>query len=162
MSGGCFHEKGDFGRRFGEDFEGSFGDHFQPNFFTLFHVGTHVADDERNSELTAAAKFAGEGVFGFFTFFWFGSAEVDEVGIVADNVLVTDSGFFEGLIEFLDLVFGDVFAVPHLGGRGEDLEGGAADFFGVFGCFVESAAGGHMGSDEGGGHGVEVTFCSEI
>lgn len=93
MPGGCFHEEGDFRGRFGEDFERSFGDHFQSDFFALLHVGAHVADDEGDSELAAATEFACESVFGLFSFFRFGGAKIDQVGIVADDVLVSDSGF---------------------------------------------------------------------
>ena len=158
LAGGGFHEEGDVFGGFFEDLDGLFGDDFEAFLFALFHVGAHVADDVGDAELAAAVEFAGEGFDGLFLGFGVGGAEVDEVAVVADDVGVSDAGIGESFIEFLDLVFGDVFGVPHLGGGGEDLDGGATDFFAVLDGFVEASGGGHVGSDEGGGHGVQGTW----
>lgn len=109
LSGGGFHEEGDFGRGVFENLGSFFGNLSEAFFFALFHVGSHVADDVWDAELTASGEFSGESVDRFLFDFGIGGAEVDEVGIVGDDVGVSDGGFGEGLIEEGDLFWGDVF-----------------------------------------------------
>ena len=74
MSSGGFHKEGDSVGDFLKEFFGLFGDYFEADFFALLHVGTHVADDEGDTESCAAGEFAGERFAGHRGFFGFGGA----------------------------------------------------------------------------------------
>jgi hypothetical protein len=71
---------------------------------------------------------------------------------VADDGLGVDFAFGDGGLEFIGGVIGEGFAVPLLGGRGEDLDGGASDGFAATDGFGKSFSGGHVGADESCGH----------
>lgn len=115
MAGGRFHQEGDSGGDFLEEFFGLFGDHFEAEFFALFHVGAHVADDEWDFESCAASEFAGEGFAGLGGLFRFGGTEIDEVAVVADDGLGVEVGFCDCFSEFLGRIVSEGFAVPLLG-----------------------------------------------
>lgn len=147
MSGGGFHEEGDSAGYFLKEFFGLLGDHFEADFFALFHVGTHVADDIGDAEGRTASEFTGEGFTGHLGFTGFGRAKVDEVAVVADEGLGIDAAFFDGGLKFFGGVIGEGFGLPLLGGGSEDLDGGASDGFAASDGIGKSFSGGHVSAD---------------
>lgn len=152
MSGGGFHEKGHASGDFLEEFLGLLGDFLDSDFFALFHVGTHVADDERDAEGGAPGELPGEGFAGHGGFFWLGGAQVDEVAVVGDDGLGVEAGFLDGRLEICVGVLGEGFGLPLLRGRREDLDCGAPDSFASVNGVGEAFSGRHVGADQGCGH----------
>lgn len=152
MSGGSFHEKSDSRRDFLKEFLGLLGDFLDSDFFALFHVGTHVADDERDAEGGALGELPGEGFAGHCGFLRFWGAQIDEVAVVGDDGLGVEPGFLDGGLEILGGVLGEGFGIPLLRGRCEDLDCGAPDCFASADGVGEAFSGGHVGADEGCGH----------
>lgn len=160
MTGGGFHEESDSSGDFLEKLSGLFGNHFESDFFALLHVSAHVTDDEWDFEGGAASELAGEGFARLGGFFRFGGTEVDEVAIVADYGLGIDLASGDRSLKFFGGVIGKRFGVPLLGGGCEDLDGSAADGLPATDGIGESFSGGHVGADEGCGHGMSVSFLT--